>query len=98
MMAQYGMRDGRIVDTDKAQHHWLEQTVDYISLATDSPVEHETLYLSSNGEYYVVWQTDSGEPPAHATWLEPAKAAAWLLRMGHPLPGDLEIEVDKISE
>jgi hypothetical protein len=69
-----------------------------MSLATGSEVEHETLYLSSAGKYYVVWESDSGELPAYARWLEKAQAAAWLMRMGHPLPGDLDIMVEQCAE
>lgn len=92
-MAIYKMEDGSLVDTSKAKARWDEQTEwngnNNISKATGSQWEHEKLYLSAKGRYYVVhtsqWQ---GHLP-YARWLTPLEAAQWLLHNDEELPEDL---------
>lgn len=96
----FRMDDNRVVNTKKAQNEWEEDTRwngnNHISVATGSQWEHETLYMSAKGSYYLVhtsqWQ---GSQPS-ARWVDPAEAAAWLAANGHELPNDLE-ELDTVE-
>lgn len=99
-MTTYRLDDDTIVDTDNATAVWQEDTEwdgsNHISRATGSQWEHQTLYRSRRGRYYLVhssqWQ---GSTPT-AELLSDANAARWLVLMGHPLPEDLsqfEMEV-----
>src|SRR6516225_11005853 len=56
-MSKYRMEDGKVLDTDKASAEW-EEAIDwngrnFVSRPTGSQWEHETLYRSSKGRYYV---------------------------------------------
>lgn len=92
-MSKYKMEDGTIVDTKKAAAKWDEGTYwngnNHISRATGSQWNHETLYRSSKGRYYIVsgsqWQgsTDS------ARFVTDEEAASWLSLMSHEIPEDL---------
>jgi hypothetical protein len=96
------MEDGTIVNTDKARQSWEEDTRwdgrNHISLVTGSQFEHETLYLSAKGRYYVEHRSQwQGSTPS-ARWLEPAEAAAWLLLNNHDLPEDLQEAAEGVEE
>lgn len=93
-MARYRMDDGAILDTDKAAQSWSEATwwngSNHISVPTGSQWEHEKLYRSSRGRYYLEAWSDHQGTAASATLLDGTDAAAtWLLANGHELPGDL---------
>jgi hypothetical protein len=87
------MDNETIVRTENAKNHWSEATRwngnNHISKATGSQWEHEALYLSNKGRYYVVhtsqWQ---GSTPS-AKWMSNLDAARWLLMNDHELPIDL---------
>lgn len=91
-----------IVDTEKASNGWDEATGwdgnNRVSRATGSPWEHETLYCSSTGRYYLVHTSQYQGTPATARWVSTLEAAAWLLLMAFDLPEDLEPYRDQISE
>lgn len=99
---RFDMEDGTIVDTEKAVYSWEEETDwngnNNISRATGSQWEHETLYKSTKGRYYIVhnsqWQ--GSLPSAH--FVEPAEATKWLLLMDHDLPKDLEQHAEQVQE
>jgi hypothetical protein len=105
-MARYTIEDGNgnqtVVDTDKASDHWDEATRwngnNHISKATGSQWEHETLYCSSKGRYYVEhtsqWQ---GSTPS-ARFVSAKEAASWLLANEHELPGELEAAGAEVCE
>jgi hypothetical protein len=88
------MSDGMIVDTGNASRNWDEDTRldgrNHISIATGSQWDHETLYRSRRGRYYIEsvsqWQ---GSTPT-AEWVSNEEAARWLLKMEHELPADLK--------
>lgn len=94
--------DGRILDTDKAARSWGETTYwdgsNHISRATGSQWEHETLYLSRKGNYWVEhvsqWQ---GSTPKGAI-VSKQEAAEWLLKNNYNLPKDLKDYEEQISE
>lgn len=100
-MAKY-MIDGTVVDTDKASESWDEDTRwngnNHISVATGSQWNHETLYRSRKGRYYVVhdsqWQ---GSTPS-AEFISDTEAAAWILANGGELPADLIAAGEEVSE
>lgn len=101
-MARYRMNDGTIVDTDNASAHWDETTDwdgnNHVSRATGSQWNHQTLYRSRKGRYYVErtsqWQ---GSMP-RVEWVSPEEATRWLLHNEHELPEDLEKYEDEVTE
>jgi len=101
-MSKYKMNDGTVIDTERATQSWEEETEwdgrNHISKATGSQWEHEKLYRSRKGRYYVErtsqWQ---GSRP-HVQWVSDEAAATWLLANGHELPDDLEHLESEIVE
>jgi hypothetical protein len=94
--------DQSIVDTGKSRRNWKEESNfdgrNYISQATGSQWEHEQLFESSKGRYYVVhWSQWQGSRD-WAEWVTPAEAAAWLLANGHEVPARLEPAAAEVSE
>jgi hypothetical protein len=92
-MAKYRMHDDVVVDTDKAAQYWREDTrwdgSNVISVATGAQWEHEALYRSPRGRYYIeAWSQWQGSTPS-AYWVSPQAAAAWLALNGHDIPADL---------
>lgn len=100
-MSRYDL-DGVIVDTDNAAKHWGESTRfdgrNHVSMATGSQWEHETLYLSAKGRYYIEstsqWQ---GSTPG-ARFVTNEEAARWLLLNERNLPKDLAAVASEVSE
>ena len=92
-MSKYRMEDGRVQNTDKASAEW-EEAIDwngrnFVSRPTGSQWEHETLYRSSKGRYYVERTSLRQGSSPYAELLTSERAAAWLLANGHELPQDL---------
>jgi len=92
-----------IRDTSKAAQRWEEATDwngnNYISRATGSQWEHEALYRSAKGRYYVVsWSQWQGSGPGQAWWLSPREAALWLTSNDHEIPPDLEAFAAEVIE
>lgn len=100
-MARYKI-DGAVVDTLKAKRQWDEATRwdgrNHISVPTGSQWEHEVLYLSARGRYYLVsfsqWQ---GTTPS-AEFISDFEAARWLLENNEELPADLAHHAAEIAE
>lgn len=101
-MARYRMDDGSVVDTDRATQSWEEETDwdgrNHISRATGSQWDHETLYRSRKGRYYVEHTSQWQGSRPHVEWLSPEAAARWLLLMDEELPEDLAQYADEIIE
>ena len=101
-MARYRMSDGTVVDTENASQHWDEATRwngnNHISVATGSQWEHQTLYRSRRGRYYIEhtsqWQ---GSTPS-AEWVSNEEAARWLLANEHEVPAELSEVAEQVSE
>lgn len=94
--------EGTIVDTSKADAKWNEETDwngnNHISRATGSQWEHETLYRSRKGRYYIEHESQwQGSMPS-ARWVSREEAAHWLMLMEHEIPEDLQEYADAISE
>jgi|FLYL01.1.fsa_nt_gi hypothetical protein len=92
-MAKYRMEDGAVVDTERASASWPEATDwdgrNHISRPTGSQWEHQHLYRSSKGRYYIEeWSDWQGSRPG-AYWVSDEDAARWLLANDHQLPEDL---------
>lgn len=101
-MSRYRMDDGTVLDTDNATHWWGENTrwdgSNHISVATGSQWNHQRLYRSRKGRYYIErtsqWQ---GSTPG-AEWVSKRDAAAWLLANEHEIPDDLKTEAEEVTE
>lgn len=100
-MAKYRI-ENCIVDTENAIDSWDETTrfdgKNEISAATGSQWNHQTLYKSRKGRYYIEnfsqWQ---GSSPS-AEWVSPQEATRWLILNEHELPDDLKQYENEISE
>lgn len=96
------MDDGTVVDTDKATQSWAEETYfdgsNHISKATGSQWNHQTLYKSRKGRYYVEHTSQWQGSRAHVEWVSREEAARWLLHNEHELPDDLKDLEDEVVE
>lgn len=101
-MSKYRMGDDTIVDTKQCQHCWEEATDwngnNHISRATGSQWDHQTLYQSRTGRYYLEHSSQRQGSMPHAEWLSPQDAARWLLHNDHELPQGLEHFAEEVSE
>ena len=99
-MARYRMSDGMVVDTEKATAEWEENTRwdgrNHISLATGTQWDHQQLYRSKRGRYYIVHWSQWSTPTAE--WVSNEEACRWLLLMGAELPAELATLADEVSE
>jgi hypothetical protein len=98
-MAKYKMGDGTVVKTENARATWKEDTRfdgrNNISVNTGSQWDHQQLYLSRKGRYWLEYR--QGTTP-HAEWISAIEAARWLVLNGEDLPSDLEQFLDEIEE
>ena len=99
---RYRMDDGAVVDTANATHHYKEARDhdgrNMISRATGSQWNHEDLYRSRNGQYYVIHSSPWQYSRDHCEWISPEAAARWLLANDHDLPDELAGLAEEISE
>lgn len=101
-MSTYRMEDGTVVKTENASSSWKEQTRfdgnNQISVNTGSQWNHQELYRSRKGRYYIVhWSAWQGSNP-HAEWVSPQEATRWLLHNDEELPDDLKALETEVSE
>ncbi len=85
-----------VVDTDKAGAAWDEATDwdgrNHISRNTGSQWDHETLYLSRKGHYYIVSESQwQGSLPS-ARFVSDQEAAQWLALNDQDMPAELVAE------
>jgi hypothetical protein len=101
-MARFKMDDGSVVDTKNAVASWNEDTRwdgrNHISVATGSQWNHQTLYRSRKGRYYIVHESQWQGSLPHAEWVSNHEAARWLLANGEELPDDLAVLEAEIVE
>lgn len=98
----YRTETGIIVKTENAHKRWSEATdwdgSNEISRNTNSQWDHETLYLSKKGNYWLEqtsqWQGSVGS----AKMLTREEAAGWLVLNGKNLPADLADLAEEVSE
>lgn len=101
-MARYKMPDGTVLDTDNAVEHWDEATRwngnNHISVPTGSQWNHQTLYKSRKGRYYVEHTSQYQGTTPHCEWVSEQEACRWLLLNEHDVPEDLAAFVDQVTE
>ena len=101
-MARYRMEDGTIANTYMAADVWGEERDwagdNVVSRNTGSQWEHETLYLSSKGRYYIVSTSDWQGSMSTAHWVDKIQAVAWLLLNEHVIPAKLDRLAKTVSE
>lgn len=99
---RFRMDDGTVLDTENATKDWAEDTFfdgsNHISRATGTQWNHQTLYRSRKGRYYVVRTSQWQGSHASAEWVSPQEAARWLLLNGHSLPDDLTQHEAEVME
>jgi hypothetical protein len=102
-MATYRI-DGTIVRTENATAEYSEGRFhdgnNWISLATGTQWNHQTLYRSRKGRYYVVNSSQWQGSREFAEWVSNEEAARWLLlnRPKESLPDDLAKAEELVSE
>ncbi len=98
----YRLDDGTVVKTENAKRSWNEDTRwngnNFISVATGSQWNHQTLYCSRKGRYWVEHESQWQGSTPHAEWVSNHEAARWLLANGHELPDDLRALEVEVSE
>ena len=101
-MARYRMSDGMVVDTDNASARWNEDRYydgrNFISRATGGQWDHEALYRSRRGRYYLESWSDWEGTHESAEWISKEEAARWLMLNNHDLPGDLKEVGDQVID
>ena len=98
----YRLDDGTIVKTENATQRWDEGTGfdgrNRFSKATGTQWDHETLYRSRKGRYWIEHISQWQGSTARAEWISQHRAAQWLLANGHQLPEDLAALETEVSE
>ena len=84
-MATYRMGDGTVVKTENAARQWAERTDwngrNHISRASGTEWDHQTLYRSRKGRYYIEHTSQWEGKLPRAEWVSDHEAARWLLLM-----------------
>ena len=101
-MTTYRMTDGTVVKTQNATQSWEEgkrwDGRNMISVATGTQWEHQMLYRSRKGRYYIEhWSQWQGSTPS-AEWVSNEEAARWLLANSEELPDELKSLEETITE
>lgn len=98
----YRLDDGTVVKTENATQTWKEATRhdgrNFISIATGSQWNHETLHRSRKGRYWIEHTCQMQGSKDYAGWIDNHAAAQWLLANGHELPEDLAALEAEVSE
>jgi hypothetical protein len=96
------MDDGTVLDTKNATNHWNEARWfdghNHISTPTGSQWDHETLYRSRKGRYYILHSSQWQGKSDYCTWIDHRPAAGWLLANDHDLPEDLAALEEEVME
>ena len=91
-----------VVDTDNASKSYEEATYwdghNNISKATGSQWEHETLYRSRKGRYYVVRTSQWQGSKDAAEFVSPEEATRWILGNEGEVPADLKSVEESVTE
>lgn len=93
-MAKFALSGGIVVDTETALNKWEEASewdgAFRISRNVGEPFQHETLYKTKRGTYFVVRRTQFHGSGTRAERLSPKEAATWLTLNDHTLLEDLK--------
>jgi hypothetical protein len=91
-----------IVNTQKARNVWEENTYfdgrNHISSATGSQWDHQMLYESSRGNFYIVSESDYQGSPTTAEFVDEKQAVMWLLQNEIDPPERLASVVAEVEE
>jgi len=94
--------DKAVFDTEKAKARWSEASdwngSNHISRATGSQWNHQTLYQSAKGRYYIVNSSNYQGVMDEIELISPKAAARWLILNDHDLPDDLAGLADEVVE
>lgn len=100
-MSKYRI-EGVVVNTENATESYEEATRwngnNHISVATGSQWDHQTLYRSRKGRYYVEHTSQWQGSAPHAEFVSPEEAARWLLANEHEMPAELKAAEETVSE
>jgi len=101
-MATYKMEDGTIVKTENATQEWKEDKNwdgnNWISVATGSQWQHERLYRSKKGRYYIEHTSNYQGSREYAEWVSQRAAVVWLLSNDHEIPEESQPLVGEVEE
>ena len=101
-MAKFLLDSDTIVDTGEAAASWEECDPEERKVTRliprDHSFEHEKLFRSKKGNYYMMMYNDDAADAPWSGWVSPKDAVVWLLTNGHKLPKDLEQYADEILE
>ena len=91
---RYKLNNGKVFDTDKAKKTWEEDREwdgrNHISVNTGSQWDHEQLYLSKSGNWFLEsWSDYQGSLPSIEN-ISARDAAVWLSLNNEELPIELE--------
>lgn len=102
-MSKFRMQDNTIIDTDnstaryecKDDHHDGRNNLCRI---TGQQWDHQILYRSKKGRYYVVYTSQWQGSTDRAEWVSPEEATRWLLLNGNEIPAELRQYTDTVTE
>lgn len=101
-MSVYRMEDGTVINTEKSKQHWNEATwwngSNHISKATGSQWNHQTLYESRKGRFYIECDSQWQGVASHVEWVSEEEAVRWLMTNDHEIPERLQHLVEAIEE
>ena len=100
-MASYKI-EGKLFKTGNALNAWKEGTTwdgrNRISVATGSQWDHERLYKSLKGTYWLESWSDWQGDVATAEIMSKHDAATWIVLNGHDVPDDLAQIIADLEE
>jgi hypothetical protein len=101
-MARYRMSDDTVVDTANSTMRYEEDTYhdghNSISRATGTQWNHQTLYRSKKGRYYIESTSQWQGSHDSAEWVSNEEATRWLLENDHELPEELKELEEQVTE
>jgi hypothetical protein len=102
-MSTYRMDGGTVVDTTKASQSWDENQRwdgrNHVSVATGSQWDHQRLYRSRKGRYYLEHWSDWQGSASGAEWVSDLEALRWLILNGYSdFPVELQGKIDEVTE
>lgn len=99
---KFKMDNGTVIDTRLSRRTWEEDSFwdgsNHISVATGSQFDHQQLYESRRGRYYLRHWSNWQGTRDHVEWVSPEEAARWLIANEHELPEELVQFEDEIVE
>lgn len=101
-MTVYRLDDGKVVDTENATRYWKEDTTwngsNNVSVHSHSQWDHQTLYRSQKGRYYVEHRSQWSGVMDNVELLSDAEATTWLLLNDDEIPEELQQHIVAVAE